>query len=195
MTKLSFNGDGSKVKRLILILLLLNLVFIWGNSLLNPNITHSISDVIVDMFSEVKEDGGKLVSSGPLPEEIYTRPDVTPELVEKYPDVFNTSETKWEYRRLVRKSAHILEYLCFGLLCGMYFFFDFSKVGADKLLRLTITGFVVPVTDEIIQRFCDRSANFQDVLIDFCGYAIGVGAAILILYLVRKKKVKSLLKE
>ena len=190
MTKLSFKAGGSKIKRVILVLLLCNLLFIWGNSLLTPDITHSISDVVVNMFDAVKEDGGKLVSSGPLPEEIYERPDVNPEIVKKYPDVFNTSQVKWNYRRYVRKTAHILEYLCLGLLCGMYFFFD--KVNLNGFKQLALLGGVVPITDEIIQKFCDRSASFSDVLIDFSGYAVGVGVAVLIVYLIRKRQAKKM---
>ena len=189
MTRLSFNSGGSKVKRVVLVLLLLNLLFIWGNSLLNPEITHSISDIAVNMFSEVKEDGGKLVSSGPLPDEVYNNPSAPPkEVIDKYQDVFNTTQTKWRYRAYVRKAAHLLEYFSFGLLCGSYFFF--SKVDLNGFKRLALIGVVVPVTDEIIQKFCDRTANFKDVLTDTIGYAVGIAAAVLILYLVRKRRTK-----
>lgn len=191
MTKLSFNGGGSKIKSVILVLLLCNLLFIWGNSLLNPEITHSISDVVVNMFDEVKEDGGKLVSSGPLPEEVYNNPSAPPkEVIDKYQDVFNTTQTKWRYRSYVRKAAHLLEYFSFGLLCGMYFFFD--KVNLNGFKQLALLGGVVPITDEIIQKFCDRSASFSDVLIDFSGYAVGVGVAVLIVYLIRKRQAKKM---
>lgn len=191
MTKLSFKAGGSKIKRVILVLLLCNLLFIWGNSLLTPDITHSISDVVVNMFDEVKEDGGKLVSSGPLPEEVYNNPSAPPkEVIDKYQDVFNTTQTKWRYRSYVRKAAHLLEYFSFGLLCAIYFFFD--KITLTGFKRLALIGVVVPVTDEIIQKFCDRTANLNDVVTDFSGYAVGVGAAVLIMYLIRKRQAKKM---
>ncbi len=189
MTKWSFNKRINKTRRLILILLLCNLAFIWGNSLLNPEITHSISDVLVDMFDKVKEEGTSSASSEDTSsDDVYIQTNTPPEIIEKYPETFNVSKTKWEYRAYVRKTAHILEFLCFGLLCTLYFFFEKVCVAGAK--KIAVIGLAVPITDELIQLFFDRSSRVKDVLIDIVGYVAGVAIAVLVMHLIEKRRRK-----
>ena len=93
---------------------------------------------------------------------------------------------------VIRKTAHFLEYLVLGLVCGRArtelmgqgrrSCFPASKArtwqlssGELRLVLLTvIIGCVAPVVDETIQVFVPgRSSQLRDVAIDLCGVLLG----------------------
>lgn len=93
---------------------------------------------------------------------------------------------------VIRKTAHFLEYLVLGLICGKArtelmgqgrrSCFPASKArtwqlssGELRLVLLTvIVDCVAPVVDETIQVFVPgRSSQLRDVIIDLCGVLLG----------------------
>ncbi|RRF90710.1 MAG: VanZ family protein [Coriobacteriaceae bacterium] len=93
---------------------------------------------------------------------------------------------------VIRKTAHFLEYLVLGLVCGKArtelmgqgrrSCFPASKArtwqmssGELRLVLLTVVvGCVAPVVDETIQVFVPgRSRQLRDVIIDLCGVLVG----------------------
>lgn len=73
---------------------------------------------------------------------------------------------------LVRKAAHFSEYLLLALLGRNAA--RFEEPGADRRL-MAVLWVLVPVVDELIQRFVPgRSGQLSDVLLDMCGYGLGL---------------------
>ncbi|SQB06293.1 VanZ family protein [Clostridium fallax] len=91
---------------------------------------------------------------------------------------------------LVRKSAHIIEFLV--LFLSLYYGFNKYFKDRNKLLKpivySSIITFLYSCTDEIHQKFIlGRDGKFSDILVDFIGVIIGS----LIIYLYRKGKEKN----
>lgn len=79
--------------------------------------------------------------------------------------------------KLVRKGAHIFEFFVLG--CLLYL--DWRLIGRGRVLLPLGAGLVFAAADEFLQTFVpDRSGEVLDVVIDFCGVAAGVGAALLL---------------
>lgn len=88
------------------------------------------------------------------------------------------------FTRLIRKSAHFLEFALLGMLWGGY-----SRL---KKLRLPwLYGLVVAVIDETIQYFVPgRCPGGWDVVLDCAGYLFGFGLVVLFATWIRKKTKK-----
>ena len=89
---------------------------------------------------------------------------------------------------LVRKCAHFAEFAVLGALTAALA----SLFGTRRHLRYVfalLCCLATAVADESIQLVSDgRSAEVRDVLIDLAGAAAGVGAAIVLLILIKKFK-------
>lgn len=87
---------------------------------------------------------------------------------------------------LIRKAAHISEYLLLGLLISLCFYY--SKKGfKHNIFTVLFIGLSAGVLDEFIQTFVvGRTGLVSDVLIDFFGILLGFFAV----YLVDNKKRK-----
>lgn len=85
---------------------------------------------------------------------------------------------------LVRKSAHFNEYLLLALLTRNAARFERPRVSRKVVALLWV---LVPVVDELIQRFVPgRSGQLSDVLLDMCGYGLGVLAGLLLERLIQR---------
>ena len=81
---------------------------------------------------------------------------------------------------IVRKTAHFLIYSLLGI--NLCFLFNVAGDGKKPMLYSITIGLTYAVSDEFHQMFVPgRGAQWQDVLLDFCGVAAG-GAAVLFLY-------------
>lgn len=81
--------------------------------------------------------------------------------------------SKWQF--LVRKAAHFTEYAVLGFLLSNAFnsFGLFSKRWAFLSPAVSL---LYAVSDEVHQYFVPgRACRFLDILIDFCGAAVGIG--------------------
>lgn len=68
-------------------------------------------------------------------------------------------------KNLVRKIAHVFEYLVLGVFV--------SLLWKEKLIKSINTGFIVAFLDESIQVFTGRGALITDVWIDMIGVTVG----------------------
>ena len=151
-------------------LLLLALLFIWGNSVLPKEVSASISHRLLSkILSFLPSSGGGGVappwSSGalrPLPSSGGGGvPSDTP----------------------LRKLAHFTEYAFLGMLLAIKF-----RRETDRLLIPFALALSVAVIDETIQIFAHRGSSVFDVLLDACGAAVGIAVCYFILSKIKSKK-------
>ena len=85
---------------------------------------------------------------------------------------------------LLRKIAHFTEFACLGAAL----LWRFGMLEKRKIMAF-VYGFGVACVDETIQVFVpDRGPGIQDVLIDTCGVAAGIGLLLLICIITTKIK-------
>lgn len=144
---------------IIIVLLVLNLAFIFGNSLLSIESSKSVSDVVVSVIEKVT---GVELSSGD----------------EHYDETYGIDH-------YVRKAAHMTEFACLGILCVLLFMYEAYSVTRFK--SVVVFGLSVPLLDEGIQFFTGRGSELNDVYLDILGFAIGAGL-ILTCKLCKKRK-------
>ena len=78
--------------------------------------------------------------------------------------------------RLVRKLAHLTEYLILGGLLRI----DWRLLGWRSVLPPLLTGLAAAAADELLQTFVPgRSGQIWDVLLDAGGVALGIGLTLL----------------
>lgn len=143
-------------KTILDILIIVNLVFIWGNSMLPGPESNKLSITVVEKAENV------LGIERPTP---HTSEDTS--------------------ILVVRKAAHVAEFMCLGMLLALRLF-------SDRLM--TVAAFVLCVcvasADEIIQTFTNRTASITDVLIDAAGAGAGILIILLIKHFIKKRKDK-----
>ena len=138
-------------KRILILCLILNLLFIWGNSLLRREVSARLSDRVMDVMNAAAEKLGL----GPDFFTFHTDEDGDGE-----PD--RTS-------LLVRKLAHITEFACLGALLRLL---TDEREGAAALSALYAAG--TAASDEALQLLSHRGAQLRDVLLDCAGAALGI---------------------
>ncbi len=90
----------------------------------------------------------------------------------------------------VRKCAHLAEYFMLGTLLFLNIKSFIREVNV-KIFSASLLGLIVAVVDELIQlSSAGRSAQFSDVMLDFCGVIL----AFLMCYLFSKLRIKRNLK-
>ena len=148
-------------KRILFIIICAVTLAIWGMSLLNSNVSLKQSEIIVEPMMDQITSSGDILSRFPTPG--------------NWTDFFT---------RLIRKSAHFLEFALLGMLWGGY-----SRL---KKLRLPwLYGLVVAAIDETIQYFVPgRCPGVWDVVLDYAGYLFGFGLVVLFATWIRKKTKK-----
>ena len=138
-------------KRIITILLVLTLAFIWGNSLLPREISGAASDRVMERMNRIAGAMG-------LGEDFFTvMADQDGDGVEE-----PTS-------RLVRKMAHIFEFAVLGALLWL------RLEGMHRRVPWAFAlGISAAAMDETLQIFSHRGSQLRDVLIDAVGTALGI---------------------
>ncbi len=146
------------------IALVITLAFIWGNSMLDGPSSHSISDKIVDLFDKPDQEVSTPVTDGSS----AAKPD------NKVDQDVNTTDEDYvdPVVKFVRKGAHGLEFLILGVICAMLFFYD--SFGLQELKNLALMGLAVPLVDETIQIFSERTHSISDIWVDLGGFAAGL---------------------
>ena len=87
---------------------------------------------------------------------------------------------------IIRKLAHFTEYLVLGIIAGFFCSYLANKTARRGLMA--ITGILVALIDEkVVQVYFSvgRSSSFKDVVIDSCGYFVGVLIFILLRRLIK----------
>lgn len=150
-------------KRIVTILLLLTLAFIWGNSLLSRELSGAISDNLMAVMNAAAEKLG-------LGENFFT-----------YMSDQDGDGTEEPTSHLVRKMAHVTEFAVLGAL------FRLRLEGKHKpALTAFCLGAAAGAVDETIQIFSHRGSQVQDVFIDSAGVLLGLGAVLLLARLRRR---------
>ena len=131
-------------RKLCLVLLILNLAFIWGNSMLDGEQSRAVSDRVIAVLVEVFHidytgDGGD-------------EPDMN---------------------FLVRKVAHASEFAALGAL-GTAVLSAGKKRPEEWVHRAILFGVLVALTDETIQLFHARTSSVKDVWLDSVGLLAGI---------------------
>ena len=143
----------TKAWRLIpYILLVLNLIFIFGNSTLDGPSSMAVSTKAEQAIEKVV---GKDIENDPYEVAMYGK-------------TFNA---------FLRKCAHAAEFFSLSVLS--YICFRPLK-GAVRPLSLALMGVGVPFLDESLQLLFERSGLVKDIWIDIAGYAAGTVLMVII---------------
>ena len=151
-------------KRILTVLLICMLVFIWGNSLLSREVSGKISDTVMEIMNRCAARLG-------MADDTFT-----------YMYDQDGDGVEEPTSHIVRKIAHVTEFLVFAALL----FFRLESRGLRRGLTAFLCGAAVGGIDELLQNFSHRACLFTDVLYDSSGAAAGVLLAAAVAALIRK---------
>lgn len=163
-----------KQKLVLLILICLNLAFIWGNSMLSGANSTKVSNVVTGAVEKVIDS----VSSAETNRENTPSAPLEPTETEAQTD---EAREYFEYilSIVVRKCAHMFEFFVLAVLL--------SLILEKKYQTILLCGVFTALIDETIQLSNDRSSSVKDVWIDTIGFAVGM-LCILLIKTIRSKK-------
>lgn len=122
--------------------------------------------------------------SNQVAQKVYENVDLTPQR-------FEDKNDNWliiHYEILLRKTAHIFQYLILGILLTI----AVSRHTEKRLTMLFLplfSGAAYAASDELHQHFIPgRTGALKDVMVDLIGVVLGVGITYLIVNLARKRK-------
>ena len=103
------------------------------------------------------------------------------------PDAYSRDETAL---LIIRKAAHLIEYAALGF--AVMLLAEYVSRTYGKKLYGTALFYVlfVPVLDEYIQSFSDRTSSIGDVLLDFLGALLGFALLFLMRLVCSKGKTR-----
>ena len=156
-----------KRKRTLTILIVLALVFIWGNSLVSGELSGKISDGIMAAMNSAAEKLG-------FGQDTFTY------MMDEDGDGVAEQPTS----HIIRKAAHITEYAVFTALV----FLRLENAGKKRFFTAWGLGTLTGAIDETLQIFSHRGSQVRDVLIDSAGALLGLCVVALILYLISRKE-------
>lgn len=146
-----------KHKKILTILLILNLLFIWGNSLLPGETSDRMSNTVMDVLNRAAEIVG-------LGEDFFTL------LLDLDGDgVMERSS------HIVRKLAHVTEFACLGTILWL-----FLRGRENRGVKAFALGVLTAAMDETLQIVSHRGNQLRDVAIDSFGVALGLCFAALL---------------
>ncbi len=153
-------------KKILTILLLAMLAFIWGNSLLSRETSAALSDGLMERMNTAAAKAG-------------LRPDMFTTMYDQDKDGIKEPTSL-----LLRKTAHILEFTVFAFV--LWFRLDGHGLRRGRTTLLLSIG--VGAVDEILQIFSHRGSAVSDVLIDALGAAVGISLALLLSVWARRRR-------
>ena len=152
-------------KKVLTILIILMLVFIWGNSMLPGEISGRISDTVMDWMNRAAATLG-------LGEDYFT-------IMVDQDDDGDLDPSSY----IVRKIAHVTEFALLGALLWL----RLESTGRKRAITALVVSAAAAGVDELIQLFFDRGSQFRDVVIDSGGAVLGISLAVLISALWKKR--------
>lgn len=155
-----------KRKRILSVLIVLVLVFIWGNSLVSGEISGAISDAIMERMNAAAEKLG-------FGADVFTYMS----------DEDGDGVAEQPTSHLIRKAAHITEYAVLAALI----FLRLESGGRKRFFTAWGLGALTGAIDETLQIFSHRGSQVQDVLIDAAGALLGLCIAALFVHWRGKK--------
>ena len=125
-----------KKQLLLIILIIMNILFIWGNSMLSQEQSRHLSVFFRDILRSIFDFAG---GSDAISD------------------------------HMVRKSAHMFEFLVLGILVTLLI----GKARFKNCVMTIAAGVLVASVDETIQIFTGRGPAVKDVMIDTAGFLAG----------------------
>jgi len=154
--------NKASVKLILCILLIcLNVAFIWGNSLLPADLSEKVSGKVMEIYERI------------LMHPVFEK--ISVKLINLVNRILDTSIPNQNVgMHLLRKMAHFTEFLLLGLdLCWLFLILE--QKGIHKLTMPMLFGSLTACVDETIQLFSDgRSSSLVDVWIDIAGLFAGI---------------------
>ena len=170
---------------LCVLLLCLNIGFIWGNSMLPAQLSEKVSDGAMSVYERVL--------MHPLFEKISVK------LINLANRMLGTTIPNQDVGMyLLRKMAHFTEFLLLGLdLCWLFLILE--QKGIHKLAMPLLFGTLTACIDETIQLYSPgRSSSLVDVWIDIAGLTVGIVILLFghyVLTMLKRRKGKKPLEE
>ncbi len=170
-------------RKIMLVFVVFTLLFIWGNSMMPGDISTEESDWVMQLVQPVLD----FVHSGRIQVWLTRLADHLPERIQS----FSYRAIGWLDRHvltrdssfLVRKAAHLSEYMLLGFFMG--FLFAHSD-GRGRVFLPEGACLAAALVDEGIQLFSiQRAAQLRDVCIDMLGAIAGLTAALILLSILR----------
>lgn len=142
----------------LVLLIVLTLCFIFGNSLVSRDDSAEQSGRIVRLLKPILDPEDRL--------------------------------TYDEFHKIVRKTAHFVEYAALGFECTLLAFFVNVKLRLCGALYSAGGCLLAADIDEFIQSLVDRGSAVADVLLDFSGSVFGIAIGCAAVYVAIKIKNK-----
>ena len=150
-------------RKILIVVFILSLILVWGQSCINKNDSETASDVLVNIIKPLEE---------------------------IKPNEIHTAEYNY-YNHLIRKSAHVLEFAIVGTELALIILM-FSRKKRNTIVvfvNALMSGMLIGLIDETIQIFSDRGSQVSDVWFDVIGIGIGAGV-VSIRYFIKKRQRK-----
>ena len=148
----------------LVILVILNIVFIFGNSIKVPTESFEQSETVYDkVFGFLSGIFGS-----------------------DFINAVKSVITPWLFRKL----AHVAEFFTLGILVNVLFAIDFNYKWFLVIIILAFGLFVASI-DEFIQLFSSRASSFSDVLIDMSLYSFVSLLFFIVRLCINKKKINN----
>lgn len=169
------------MKKLLVILCILWIGFIFYNSSNSGYVSHESSFAIVNFFRSEKAK----IESSDIAESNKNKSGESKQ--NAYNNLPVTKRDNW-LNFIVRKNAHAFEYLILSILVSGILFLHNQK-GKGALVYIMFICLLCAVLDEFNQMFSiNRTSSVEDVLIDFVGSLIGI-AIFYVVYYSRNERV------
>lgn len=146
-----------KRKRILTILIVLMLCFIWGNSLLSREVSGWISDTIMEGLNWCAQKLG-------------LRDDMFTVMIDQDGDGVAEPTSA-----LIRKTAHVAEFTVLAALVWL----RLEDLDRKRTPVAIAAGVLAGAVDETLQIFSHRGSQALDVCIDGVGVLLGVGVMLL----------------
>lgn len=170
------------ITKILLVLVIATLLFVWGNSLLPADLSSMESGRVEKLLAPVLA----FLQSGQLQQWLTTMGARLASAIEKAVQALCTGLDRLlalGSTVLVRKAAHFSEYMLLGFLMALLFA---RKRSWSRFLLPEGCSLAAALVDEGIQLFSHgRSAQLRDVCIDLSGATLGIFLGLLFLALLR----------
>ena len=165
--------------KILIVLVAFTLLFIWVNSMLPADMSGQASGWVQRLVQPVLD----FIGSGRIQVALQRAADLFPERIRQALyrgiDFLDRVILSRDPSFLVRKAAHLSEYMLLGFLLCLLFV---RRDGRSRFFLPELACLTAAVVDECIQLFSEgRAAQVRDVCIDLSGGTFGVLAALIVL--------------
>lgn len=149
-------------ERVLVVLILLTLMFIFGNSLLNVEKSIQASDAAAHAVQQIVDPQQENTGNATVNPQATTHPNLN------------------YFIKNIRSAAHAIEFFVLGLELALLSVL-YEKPKFKSIYLLFSTAVVTAVIDESLQFLNDRGPQVQDILMDIAGAAVAI-VLVLVIY-------------